>query len=72
MVGFRERTVIQTFKEDSHDNKFVVLHTLEGVSLPIYPYMPVYVDGKRFDAVGPRKVEINTKARTVTTTITVF
>lgn len=70
MNAFRERTIIETFDPQDGDKR-VTLLTLEGVS--ISPMGNRFtVDGKQWAVYQPVRIDVNTKARTVTTTITVL
>lgn len=71
LTAFRERTVIRTFAEDDGDD-FVELYVLEGVTLPVDEHMPIFIDGVRCAGVAQRILEIDIKARMITTTITVL
>jgi hypothetical protein len=70
VMAFRERTIVETFDPDDGDKR-VTLFTLEGVSISPTGSRFV-VDGKALDVYQPVRVEVNTKARMITTTITVM
>lgn len=70
LFAFRERTVIRTF-DPADGNKFVELHRLEGVSLS--PTGSQFtLDGDELSIYQPLRVDVDTRARLITTTITVL
>lgn len=64
-----QRTVIQTH-DPADGDRYVMLLTMEGVTLPIASPPSLAIDGEPWFAVR-RAVAIDTKTRTAVTTITV-
>lgn len=64
-----ERTVVQTH-DPADGDRYVPVTTLEGVSLPVGSPSNLTIDGVRWYVVRS-SVDVDTKTRTVVTTITV-
>jgi hypothetical protein len=67
---WREQTIIQTY-DPSGGGQPVPLLAIEGVSLPLDPYMRLTIDDVVYDVLGRRDVAIRVGARSIVTTITV-
>lgn len=70
LTAFRQTTVIRTFDPDNGDH-FVELHRLDGVSLSPTGN-DITVDRTKLVIHQPVRIDVDTKARLITTTITVF
>lgn len=69
LTAFRQTTVIRTF-DPADGDRYVELHRLDGVSLSPTGN-DLTLDGEKLTIYQPVRVDINTKARLITTTITV-
>lgn len=70
LTAFRERTLIRTF-DPADGDRFIELYQLEGVSLS--PTGNKFtIDGQDLAVYQPVRIDVNTKTRLITTTITVW